>query len=157
MNLMKTVLSAILTLALFAVPLVRADETADLTAVKAAVALYKQSLETLDAAKASQLFADDSQVFESGGVEGTYAHYLEHHIGPELAEFKEFSFRDYNLEVRLDLPFAITTESYIYRIVVKEDGRVVERQGVTTSVLKKINGRWKFLQTHSSSRALPKK
>jgi len=73
---MKTVLSAILTLALFAVPLVRADETADLTAVKAAVALYKQSLETLDAAKASQLFADDSQVFESGGVEGTYAHYL---------------------------------------------------------------------------------
>jgi ketosteroid isomerase-like protein len=154
---MKTTLSALLTLALFATTFVRADEPADLAAVKSAVALYKQSLETLDAAKASRLFTPDSQVFESGGVEGTYAHYLEHHIGPELAEFKEFTFRDYNLDVRLDLPFALTTESYIYRIVVKEDGRVVERQGVTTSVLKKVNGQWKFLQTHSSSRSLPKK
>lgn len=154
---MKILRSLIFTLGLFAFTLVRADETADLAAVKTAVALYKQSLETLDAAKASHLFTADSQVFESGGVEGTYAHYLEHHIGPELAEFKEFTFRDYNLEVRLDLPFVITTESYIYRIIVKEDGRVVERQGVTTSLLKKINGQWKFLQTHSSSRALPKK
>jgi ketosteroid isomerase-like protein len=154
---MKTTLPALLTLALFATTFVRADEPADLAAVKSAVALYKQSLETLDAAKASRLFTPDSQVFESGGVEGTYAHYLEHHIGPELAEFKEFTFRDYNLDVRLDLPFALTTESYIYRIVVKEDGRVVERQGVTTSVLKKVNGQWKFLQTHSSSRSLPKK
>ncbi|HEX7632652.1 MAG TPA: nuclear transport factor 2 family protein [Lacunisphaera sp.] len=154
---MKPALSLVLALASFAVSSVRADEAADLTAVRTAVALYKQSLETLDAAKASHLFTPDSQVFESGGVEGTYAHYLEHHIGPELAEFKEFTFRDYNLEVRLDPPFAITTESYVYRIVVKADGRVVEHQGVTTSVLKKINGEWRFLQTHSSSRALPKK
>lgn len=136
---------------------VRADETADLAAIRSVVGQYKQALETLDAAKAKDLFTADSQVFESGGVEGSFDHYLEHHIGPELAEFKEFTFRDYNLEVRLDLPFAITTESYIYRIIVKEDGRVVERQGVTTSLLKKINGQWKFLQTHSSSRALPKK
>ena len=157
MNPMKIMLPALFTLALAVLPVVRADEASELTAVKTAVALYKQSLETLDATKASPLFTADSQVFESGGVEGTYAHYLEHHIGPELAEFSEFTYRDYRLEVRLDLPFAITTESYIYRIVVKADGRVVERQGVTTSVLKKINGQWRFLQTHSSSRALPKK
>ena len=149
--------TGLLTLALFASPLVCADDAVDLTAVKSAIALYKQSLETLDATKASPLFTADSQVFESGGVEGTYAHYLEHHIGPELAEFREFTYRDYNLEVRLDLPFALVTESYIYRIVVKADGRDVERQGVTTSVLKKVNGQWKFLQTHSSSRALPRK
>jgi uncharacterized protein (TIGR02246 family) len=134
----------------------QAKEADDLAAVQTAVARYKQAMEALDASRVKDLFTDDSQVFESGGVEGTFAHYLEHHIGPELAEFKEFTFHDYKLEIRLDFPFAITTESYIYRIVVKEDGRVVERQGVTTSVLKKNNGLWQFVQTHSSSRTLPK-
>ena len=152
---MKTILSLVFSCVLATA--VRADEGADLAAVKSAVGQYKQSMEALDASKVKDLFTADSQVFESGGVEGTYAHYLEHHIGPELDEFKEFAYRDYKLEVRLDPPFALTTESYIYRIVVKEDGRVVERQGVTTSVLKKFNGEWKFLQTHSSSRALPKR
>jgi ketosteroid isomerase-like protein len=150
-------LPTILALALFAPIIVRADEAADLTAVKSVVGLYKQSLESLDAAQAKNLFTADSAVFESGGVEGTYAHYLEHHIGPELAEFAEFSFRDYKIEVRLDPPFALTTESYIYKIVLKEDGKVIEKKGVATSVLKKINGEWKIIQTHMSSRNLPKK
>lgn len=154
---MKSPHLLLLSLALAMATIGRADEAADLAAVKTAVGLYKQSMEALEASKVKDLFTADSQVFESGGVEGTYAHYLEHHIGPELDEFKEFSYRDYKLEVGLDAPFALTTESYIYRIVVKEDGKVVERQGVTTSVLKKINGQWKFIQTHSSSRALPKK
>lgn len=152
-----TALPTILALALFTPIIVRADEAADLAAVKSVVGLYKQSLETLDASKAKDLFTADSQVFESGGVEGTYAHYLEHHIGPELAEFKEFSYRDYTVEVRLELPLAITTEAYIYKIVLKEDGKVIEKKGVATSVLKKINGKWKIMQTHTSSRNLPKK
>lgn len=111
----------------------------------------------LTAAKAKALFTADPQGFESGRVEGTYAHYLEHHIGPELAEFKEFSFRDYAVNVRIDGTYAFATETYIYRIVLKEDGKVIEKKGVATSVLKKINGEWKIMQTHSSSRNLPKK
>jgi len=150
-------LPTILALALFTPISVRADEAADLTAVKSVVGLYTQSLESLDAAKAKDLFTTDSAVFESGGVEGTFAHYLEHHIGPELAEFAEFSFRDYKIEVRLEPPVALATETYIYKIVLKEDGRVIEKRGVATSVLKKINGAWKIIQTHTSSRNLPKK
>ena len=130
---------------------------ADETAVKSVLAAYNQALTRLDAAQAKDLFTADSAVFESGGVEGTYAHYLEHHIGPELAEFAEFSFRDYKIEVRLDPPFALTTESYIYKIVLKEDGKVIEKKGVATSVLKKIGSGWKIIQTHTSSRNLPKK
>ncbi len=129
----------------------------DEAAAKSVLAAYNQALTTLDAAKAKDLFTADSAVFESGGVEGTYAHYLEHHIGPELAEFKEFSYRDYAVDVRLELPLALATESYIYRIVLKESGKVVEKKAVTTSVLKKIGDEWKIIQTHTSSRALPKK
>lgn len=129
----------------------------DETAVKAVLAAYNHALTSLDAAPAKDLFTADSAVFESGGVEGTFAHYLEHHIGPELAEFTEFSFRDYKLEVRLEPPLALATETYIYKIVLKEGGMVIEKKGVATSVLKKINGGWKIMQTHTSSRNLPKK
>lgn len=141
-------------LALATVP---AAESADVAAVKAVLQAYKTALEQLDAAPAAKLFTADAQVFESGGVEGTFADYLAHHIGPELGEFKEFSFRDYKVEVRLEPPLALATETYIYKIVLKDDGRVIEKRGVATSVLKKLNGEWKFLQTHTSSRNLPKK
>ena len=126
----------------------------DQSGVKAVLAAYNLALTTLDATKAKDLFTADSAVFESGGAEGTYAHYLEHHIGPELAEFKEFSYRDYAVEVRLELPLALSTESYIYRIELKEGGKVIEKKAATTSVLKKINGEWKIIQSHTSSRPL---
>ena len=132
----------------------QAADSADQKAVKDVLATYNLALTTLDAAKAKDLFTADSAVFESGGVEGTYGYYLEHHIGPELAEFKEFSYRDYAVEVRLELPLALTTESYIYRIVLKEGGKVIEKRAATTSVLKKLNGEWKIIQTHTSSRAI---
>lgn len=131
-----------------------ADDAAE---VKAVLAAYKDGLEKLDVAQLTPHFTADSQVFESTGVEGTFAHYLEHHIGPELAEFKEFSFRDYAVEVRIELPFAFTTETYIYRIVLKEDGRVFEKKGLATSVLKKTAEGWKIHVTHTSSSNLPKK
>ncbi|MBA3849688.1 MAG: hypothetical protein C0502_06790 [Opitutus sp.] len=133
-----------------------AGSGADEQAVRAVLTAYKAGLEKLDVGGLTGLFTADSQIFESGGVEGTFAHYLEHHIGPELAEFTEFSFRDHKIEVRLDGPFAFATESYIYRIVLKSDGRVIEKRGVATSVLKKTSEGWKIHISHSSSRNLPK-
>ena len=134
-----------------------AAESADVAAVKTVLKDYKNALERLDAGPTAKLFTADAQVFESGGVEGTFADYLAHHIGPELGEFKEFSFRDYKVEIRLEPPLALATETYIYKIVLKEDGRVIEKRGVATSVLKKIGGELKIIQTHNSSRNLPKK
>lgn len=148
---MKRLLLALL---LLSVNSLHAADNPDQGAVKAVLTAYNQALTTLDAAKAKDLFTADSAVFESGGVEGTYAHYLEHHIGPELAEFKEFSYRDYTVEVRLELPLALTTESYIYRIVLKDGGKVIEKRAVTTSVLKKMSDGWKIIQTHTSSRSI---
>jgi len=54
----------------------------------------------------------------------------------------------------VDMPYAFTTESYIYNIVLKEEARKVERKATATSVLKKIDGNWKIIKTHSSSRAM---
>ena len=66
----------------------------DVEAVKSVLAAYNVAMQKLDVTGTETLFTADSEIIESGGVEGTYAYYLEHHIGPELEEFKSFSYKD---------------------------------------------------------------
>lgn len=123
----------------------------DTAAVKAVLAQYQAAIERLDATGTEQLFAPDSAIFETGGSEGTYANYLAHHLGPELKNFKSFKFSNYKIDVRFEGPIALATQSYTYRIETNK-GEVVERLGVSTSVLKKIDGQWKILVSHNSGR-----
>ncbi|WP_035560120.1 YybH family protein [Hymenobacter sp. IS2118] len=139
--------------------------SAEETAVKNVLRQYQQAIEKLDTTGTSRLFLANSQVFESGGVEGTYKHYAAHHLGPELSEFSAFTFSDYKAAVQVDGPYAFATETYTYTIGLKKDPKDKEakapivRRGVATSVLRKnAAGQWQFLSTHSSARApRPKK
>lgn len=128
-----------------------AAATADTRAVTAVLARYKGAIEKLDARGTEHLFAADSQVFESGGAEGTYANYLQHHLAPELGEFRSFAFSDYKIDVRFVGGVALATETYRYRITPKA-GDPVERLGVATSVLSKTGDEWRILSMHSSAR-----
>ena len=123
----------------------------DQRAVEQVLARYKSAIERLDAGGTQDLFAVDSQIFETGGSEGSYANYLAHHLGPELGHFRSFKFSNYKVNVRFEGPIAIATETYRYRIQPKA-GDVVERQGVATSVLKKIGTSWKIINMHNSAR-----
>jgi ketosteroid isomerase-like protein len=140
-----------------AIPVV--DVAAEKEAVKTVLKSYKDAIQALNAEATLNLFSQDSQVFESGGSEGTYTNYLEHHLGPELHHFNSFVFSDYKVSVLVDLPYAFTTETYIYSIDLKaneEKGReaqIINKKGVATSVLRKTDGAWKIMKTHSSSRA----
>ena len=124
---------------------------ADKAAVTAVLAQYQAAMERLDPRGTEQLFSKDSMIFETGGSEGTYAHYLAHHLTPELGEFKSFKFGNYKLDVRFEGPLALANETYTYRIETKK-GDVAERVGAATSVLRKENGRWKIIMSHNSSR-----
>lgn len=130
----------------------------DKQAVMQVISKYKNALESLNIKGSLDLFFKDSQVFESGGVEGTYAHYLEHHLGPEIDYFDSFKYSDYKIKVIVDLPYAFTTETYIYTIKIKANpeksrkARVIIKKGVATSILKKKDGEWKIMKTHTSSR-----
>jgi len=120
--------------------------------------LYRDAIQNLTVENTDKLFTGDSQIFESGGSEGSYATYKEHHLGPELKYFKSFTFNDYKADIKVDLPYAFATETYIYNIVIpanKEKGReerVISKKGVATMVLKKVEGNWKISRYHSSSR-----
>jgi ketosteroid isomerase-like protein len=119
---------------------------------------YKDAIQNLTTEGTLALFTEDATVFESGGSEGTYTNYVDHHLGPELDYFDRFEFSDYNIDIEIDMPYAFTTESYIYTIDIKPneekeiEARTISKKGVATSILKKTDGQWKIIQTHSSSR-----
>ena len=146
---MKKILIAILFLSasihLFA-------QTNDAETAKAVLKQYKDAIEKLDVTGTEKLFTADSKIYESGGSEGSYAHYLEHHLGPEFKEFKSFKYSDYKVEVQIDGNYAFATETYNYIIILAKDNSEVKRKGVATSVLKKVKGEWKIMISHNSSR-----
>jgi len=152
-------LSAILILLMLATCQIYSQNVSTLTEKEAVLEVmksYKDAVQDLTTEGTFKLFTEDSQVFESGGVEGSYANYIEHHLGPELGHFKKFEFSDYEIDVQVDAPYAFTTETYIYTIVLKADekgdSRTIKKKGVATSILKRINGEWKIIKTHTSSR-----
>jgi len=139
------------------------DISIEKEAVKGVMKKYKDAIQGLTTEGTLDLFTKDAMVFESGGVEGTFSNYLEHHLGPELHHFNSFIFSNYKADVSVEIPFAFVTETYIYTIDIKENkkrkipARIIKKKGVATSVLKKIDGNWKIIKTHSSSRNIRKK
>lgn len=121
----------------------------------AALTAYRDALTQRDEGAMMALFADASLVVENGKVEGTFAEYMEHHLGPELDAIKTFEFFDTQTEIEmLGKHAALGRETYRYRIELT-DGRVFDRKGVATSVLThEPGGNWKIQRYHSSSRAL---
>lgn len=121
---------------------------------------YKNALQNLTTKGTFELFTDDALVYEQGKVEGTYTDYIDNHLGPELGHFKSFTFSDYNVNVSVNLPYAYTTEDYLYTIVLKEDPergiteRTINSKGVATSILQKIDGEWKIIHSHTSFKKL---
>lgn len=113
---------------------------------------YRGAIERLDARGTERLFAAESAVFENGGVEGTYANYLAHHLGPELGHFRSFRFTDHRLDLWCDGSVAVATETYNYRIE-RAEGDPIVRRGVTTSVLRRSGPDWRIVNMHGSSRA----
>nr|WP_321221999.1 nuclear transport factor 2 family protein [uncultured Psychroserpens sp.] len=117
---------------------------------------YKDAIQNLTTKGTFELFTPDATVFEQGKVEGTYKDYIDHHLGPELGHFKSFTFSDYEIHTTVNLPYAYTTENYLYTIVLKGDEvkgtqeRTIESKGVATSILEKINGEWKIIHSHTS-------
>ena len=116
---------------------------------------YRDAIQRLDASKMKPLFSEESQIFENGKAEGTFLHYLEHHLGPELGHVKSFTFTEPTVSLTQVDNTAFATETYGYVIVLHDD-RKIERTGIATSVLVREGDNWKILRYHSSSRA-PKK
>jgi ketosteroid isomerase-like protein len=141
---------------------VAVDVSAEKEAVAAVMKSYKDAVQALTTEGTKELFTNEATIFESGGSEGTYETYESHHLGPELKAFDSFTFSDYTIDVKVDMPYAFTTETYIFTIGLKaneekgREARTIKKKGVATADLKKIDGKWKITKTHSSSRDIRK-
>ncbi|MGB3738344.1 MAG: nuclear transport factor 2 family protein [Pontixanthobacter sp.] len=118
---------------------------------KAVLVAYREAISARDADAMTALFTEGSSVFENGKDEGTFAYYMEHHLGPELDAITSFTFGDPTMAITRMGHIAYGRETYTYRIELS-DGRVIEREGVATSVLHHDAEGWKIVQYHSSSR-----
>ena len=143
---------AIMMFLLLAIGVAGFTQTGEEAAVKNVLNSYKQAIEKLDTTGVVNLFIKESKIFEQASDEGTIGYYLEHHLGPELKEFKSFTFSNYKVDITLAGDYAFSTETYIYTIVLPKDSKEIKSQGVATSVLKKTKDGWKIVQTHSSFR-----
>ncbi len=123
----------------------------DTEAIKKTLNAYKSKIESLDTTGIPKLFVNNSKIIEQAKDEGTISHYLAHHLGPELKDFKSFKFSNYKVDVLLHGNYAYTTESYLYTIILKDD-KEIKSNGFATSLLQKIKGEWKIVQSHSSFR-----
>ncbi len=129
-------------------------QSSDEIAVKKHLNSYKQAIEKLDTVGIVNLFVKNSKVIEQSKVEGTISNYLQHHLGPELKEFKSFTFSDYNVDVKVVGEYAFSTETYFYTIVLAKDGKELKSKGVATAILKKTMEGWKIEKIHSSYKKL---
>ncbi|WP_445715828.1 YybH family protein [Flavobacterium sp.] len=150
MKLLKTSFITVILLLVSTTSMFAQDKDTD--AVKAVLKQYNNAIEKLDVNGTEKLFTSDSKIYESGGNEGSYAHYLEHHLAPEMKEFKSFTFSDYKVDATVSGEYAFSTETYNYTIIVENDSKVIKRKGISTSILKKTNGEWKIIMSHNSSR-----
>ena len=110
----------------------------------------------MDAGKlddAEALFAEQSSIFETGGTEGTWEHYREHHIGPELSAIETFktTLGDPEEERSADGSMAFVAWPIQYRIELKDE-RVIESKGTVTFVLVEENEKYRIRHVHWSSR-----
>lgn len=128
-----------------------ASEVNDVSGAEDVLKAYRSALVARDAGAMADLFAISSAVFENGKAEGSFSNYMEHHLGPELDEIVSFTFSEPTLSVTRHGHLAYGHETYGYRIELA-DGRVIERDGVATSVLAHDASGWKIVQYHSSSR-----
>ena len=117
---------------------------------------YLAAMEDSDLDRAELLFTGGSSVFESGGVEGTWQHYREHHIGPEIGQIASFAVDrgDPEEEQSADGSMAFVAWPIEYTIELK-DGRVIESRGTVTFVLVKEEDQYRIRHLHWSSRRKP--
>lgn len=133
-------------------PLRIAEAQASAASPVQVVTAYRRYLEALKPDETAALFAPDAEIFEGGSAEGSPAQYLAHHLKPEFTQFESFLFSDVTQKVGESGDVAWISEKYNYRIVLKNEGRRIESQGVATYVLRRTEGMWRIQMLHMSSR-----
>lgn len=126
-------------------------QTNEVKAVTDVLTREASSVEKGDVAALDQLWANDESVtvFESGYANYGWNDYRNHHLAPELKEFKNTKYAFSDLKVKVDGKTAWAT--FKYTLAADVGTRNIQSGGLGTVVLEKREGQWRIVHWHSSA------
>ena len=123
----------------------------DEAAVRAVLMESATGFERGDLAVLNKVYADDESVtiFESGHANYGWTDYRDHHLVPEMKEFKNTKYALSDIRVKVSGKTAWATFKYALSGDIKD--RHIEVNGLGTAVLEERDGRWQIVHTHTSA------
>lgn len=108
-----------------------------------------------DLAMLNKVYANDESVtiFESGHANYGWADYRDHHLVPEMKEFKNTKYTLSDIKVKISGVTAWAT--YKYALAGDIEERHIDVNGLGTAVLEERKGRWLIVHTHTSAPRRP--
>ncbi len=110
--------------------------------------------ETADGTPFRQHFLDfeGARYIESGGQNEGLEDLVTHHVEPEGDALDGLDLTFSNIETHIEGDFAWAVADVEVRATVKRDGRTIHNRGHETFLFRRVEGEWKVVHTHSSSR-----
>ncbi len=108
-----------------------------------------------DLAMLNRVWANDESVtvFESGHANYGWADYRDHHLVPEMADFKNTKYTLTDIKPHIAGNTAWAT--YKYTLTADFKGRKVDAGGLGTAILEQRDGRWQIVHSHTSAARRP--
>lgn len=125
----------------------------DEAAIRTVLGDYQAAMEARSVEKLAAVVAGDLLILEGTHKNDSWADYRDKHIGPEMAEWKEFKVEGLKisrLEVGGSMAYAVQEATYT---IVAADGTVV-MLGAETFVLGKTDKGWKIKHVHLSGKRI---
>jgi uncharacterized protein (TIGR02246 family) len=95
---------------------------------------------------------DGARYVESGGQNVGLTDLVENHVEPEGHHLQDFKLEFDNLQIHVEGEFAWALADVSVYAVVKSDNRTIDKTGYETFLFRKVEGTWKVVHTHSSTR-----
>ena len=135
--------------------LATADDQAELVAIIAAV---EAGWENGDGTPFREHFLDfeGARYVETGGQNEGLDDLVLHHVEPESGALDGMDLSFSDIEVHFEGDFAWAIADTEFQATVVSDGREIHSRGYQTFLFRKVDGVWKVVHTHSSSRPVKK-
>lgn len=151
-----SLLRCVLVLGLTLVGHANANEDAE--ELVAIIGAIEEGWEQADGTPFREHFLDfpGARYIESGGQNEGLNDLVEHHVEPEGDALEGLELSLTNIETHFEGNFAWAVADVEVEALVKGDQRRIHNRGYQTFLFRRVDGQWKVVHTHSSSRPVKK-
>lgn len=131
------------------------EDTEELVAIIGAI---EAGWEQADGTPFRKHFLDfpGARYIESGGQNKGLTDLVEHHVEPEGDALEGLELSLTNIETHFEGDFAWAVADVEVKALVRKDQRRIHNRGYQTFLFRRVDGHWKVIHTHSSSRPVKK-